>query len=127
MNEDWSTEYAGFHSVKISDSFKTFRSDPAQFRQQYRRAFYEFAYEIDRRYASEMYDYIKGTIGVRVPLTFTQVDYSFLRISAEYSDFIDTHTYWCYESRRPHRSQGPTRRQPSEQAEVPRLRLHEQR
>ena len=29
LNEDWSTEYAGFHSVKIPDSFKTFRSDPA--------------------------------------------------------------------------------------------------
>ena len=48
-----------------------------------------------------MYDYIKGTIGVRVPLTFTQVDYSFLRISAEYSDFIDTHTYWCYPHAKP--------------------------
>lgn len=57
--------------------------------------FVEFLSEIEARYFADMYDNLKNNIGVKAPVTGTQVDYGFNQPQSK-MDYCDIHTYWCH-------------------------------
>jgi len=55
--------------------------------------FCEFLFEIERTFWLEMYRYLKEEIGVRQPISGTQVYYGSTTIQAQL-DYVDVHAYW---------------------------------
>jgi len=57
------------------------------------RDWVEFLIEIERRYFIGMYRYLKDELGVKVPISGTQLNYGSTRVQAEL-DYLDNHAYW---------------------------------
>ena len=57
--------------------------------------FVEFLSGIEDRYFTGMYDHLKSTLGIRQPVTGTQVGYGFNQAQVG-MDYCDEHCYWCH-------------------------------
>ena len=60
-----------------------------------RADFIEFLASVEREYFADLYDNLKNNIGVRQPVTGTQLGYGFNQAQAG-MDYCDIHTYWCH-------------------------------
>lgn len=56
--------------------------------------FREFMLDTERAFYRQTMHLLREEIGVRVPITTTQVNYQPMAISAEIADFTDMHAYW---------------------------------
>ncbi len=74
----------------------TLKSTAAPSRQA-RLDFCRFLCETERTYWTELADYLRQELGVRVPISGTQLGYSPPAIQAEL-DYVDNHSYWCHPS-----------------------------
>ncbi len=63
----------------------------------YRKDFGAFIHDLEYAYWKEMVAFVKQRAGVRVPVTGTQLDYSYIDISDLY-DYVDRHAYWKHPS-----------------------------
>jgi len=63
----------------------------------YQRAldFTEFLSTFESSYFKELYDYVKKDLGVKVPVTGTQLSYGFNQPMSR-MDYCDMHSYWCH-------------------------------
>jgi len=61
-----------------------------------RTDFITFLHDMERAYWKEMVDFVKKE-GVKVPVTGTQLDYSFADMGTAY-DYVDRHAYWKHPS-----------------------------
>ena len=57
--------------------------------------FFRFLAHVDGSYFKGMRDFLKGELGVKVPISFTQLDYCTPHTLAE-SDVVDIHLYWTH-------------------------------
>ena len=57
------------------------------------RDFYQFIVDTERPYWRGMYDYLKNDLGVKAPVSSTQMSYTSPHVLAE-MDYLDDHTYW---------------------------------
>jgi len=57
------------------------------------RDWIEFLINIERKYFVGMYRYLKDELGVKVPISGTQLNYGSTRVQAEL-DYCDNHAYW---------------------------------
>jgi hypothetical protein len=64
---------------------------------QARLDFCRFLFGTERAYWTELADYLRQELGVRVPIAGTQLGYSPPAIQAEL-DYVDNHSYWCHPS-----------------------------
>ena len=60
-----------------------------------RRAFFEFLLDTERAYWTEMQRFLKDDLGVKVPISGTQLGFSSPIVQSEL-DYIDDHAYWCH-------------------------------
>lgn len=60
-----------------------------------KRDYAEFLYGIEAGYFNDLYFNVKHTLGVRQPVTGTQLGYGFNYPQAA-TDFCDMHGYWCH-------------------------------
>ena len=68
-----------------------FATEPA------RRDFLQFLVDTERAYWTDLADYLRRELGVRVPISGTQLGYSPPAVQAEL-DYVDNHSYWCHPS-----------------------------
>lgn len=66
------------------------------FPEAYRRDFITFIHDLEQAYWKDMVAFVKQA-GVRVPVTGTQLDYSYIDTSDLY-DYVDRHAYWKHPS-----------------------------
>ena len=59
--------------------------------------FFRFLAHVDSSYFSGMRDFLRGEVGVKVPISFTQLDYCTPHTLAE-SELVDIHLYWTHPS-----------------------------
>jgi hypothetical protein len=99
---DFSLKKVGVAGLQKDESLETgniaLLLTPADCRErtpQVARDFMDFLYEVDDRYFSTMYTYLKNDLGCQHPIKGTQAasDYSFLFTQAK-CDFLDAHGYW---------------------------------
>lgn len=64
---------------------------------QARLDFCRFLFDTERAYWTELADYLRQELGVRVPISGTQLGYSPPAVQAEL-DYVDNHSYWCHPS-----------------------------
>lgn len=74
----------------------TFKSSDVPSRQA-RLDFCRFLYDTEQAYWTGLADYLRQELGVRVPISGTQLGYSPPAIQAEL-DYVDNHSYWCHPS-----------------------------
>ena len=60
-----------------------------------RRAFFEFLLDTERAYWTEMQRFLKDDLGVKAPISGTQLGFSSPIVQSEL-DYIDDHAYWCH-------------------------------
>ena len=60
-----------------------------------RRDFYRFISYTEHTYWTGMRDYLQNELGLRAPVTGTQLGYTTPHLMAE-MDFVDHHEYWCH-------------------------------
>jgi hypothetical protein len=60
-----------------------------------RRDFYQFIYEVEQKYWTGLYAYLKNDLGVKPVVSGTQLRYTSPFLQAEL-DYIDIHSYWCH-------------------------------
>lgn len=60
-----------------------------------RRDFYQFIYEVERKYWTGLYDYLKHDLGVKPVVSGTQLGYTSPFLMAGL-DYIDIHSYWLH-------------------------------
>ena len=58
-----------------------------------RRDFYKFIYDVENKYWTGMYNYLKNDLGVKSVISGTQLRYSSPFIQAKL-DYVDIHNYW---------------------------------
>ena len=61
------------------------------------RDWIEFLIDIERKYFVGMYHYLKDELGVKVPISGTQLNFGSTRVQAEL-DYCDNHAYWNHPS-----------------------------
>lgn len=59
------------------------------------RDFYKFLYEVEQKYWTGLYDYLKNDLKVRSVISGTQLGYTSPFIQASL-DYVDIHSYWCH-------------------------------
>ena len=57
--------------------------------------FIEFLSDLEQKYFTRMYDNTKNNLGIRQPVTGTQLGYG-LNQAQKGMDYCDIHTYWCH-------------------------------
>ena len=57
--------------------------------------FIDFLSGIEKKYFTGLYDHTKNTLGIRQPVTGTQVGYGFNQAQVG-MDYCDEHCYWCH-------------------------------
>ena len=57
--------------------------------------FISFLSKVEREYFTDLYDHTKNTLGIRQPVTGTQVGYGFNQAQVG-MDYCDEHCYWCH-------------------------------
>jgi hypothetical protein len=57
--------------------------------------FVEFLSGLESKYFADLYDNTKNNLGIRQPVTGTQLNYGFDEPQAA-TDYCDTHGYWCH-------------------------------
>ena len=57
--------------------------------------FVDFLSGIERKYFTDLYDHTKNTLGIRHPVTGTQMGYGFNQTQVG-MDYCDEHCYWCH-------------------------------
>ena len=60
-----------------------------------RREFYRFLSDTEHAYWTGMRDYLQKDLGLRAPVTGTQLGFTTQHLMAE-MDFVDNHEYWCH-------------------------------
>lgn len=65
--------------------------------EKYQSDFIEFSKLTERGYWKTMIEYLKKDVGVKVPITGTQLDYAFFDVQ-DLFDYIDVHNYWEHPS-----------------------------
>jgi hypothetical protein len=95
LNRQRSTRYFSFSEIQLPKTRDDIRSFPKKYPPWRRDEFIQFIRDLDDSYFGDLRHFIKSVVGRDVPLTSTQVDYTFPDVILKHSDFIDIHSYWC--------------------------------
>lgn len=63
----------------------------------YQKDLITYFYLLEKKYWETMINHLKNTIGLKVPVTGTQIEYTYLDF-ADLFDYIDIHSYWQHPS-----------------------------
>lgn len=93
LSQAWETDKANLMESFSKKTIPTVKKDEAYSKM--RRDFYQFIYEVEQKYWTGLYAYLKNDLGVKPVVSGTQLRYTSPFLQAEL-DYIDIHSYWCH-------------------------------
>jgi hypothetical protein len=93
LSRAWETDKAKLMEGFSKRIIQTVKKDEAYSKM--RRDFYQFIYEVEQKYWTGLYAYLKNDLGVKPVVSGTQLRYTSPFLQAEL-DYIDIHSYWCH-------------------------------
>ena len=93
LSQAWGTDKGKLMEAFSKRTILTVKKDEAYSKM--RRDFYQFIYEVEQKYWTGLYAYLKKDLGVKPIVSGTQLRYTSPFLQAEL-DYIDIHSYWCH-------------------------------